>query len=65
LDFGAPHTPLARFVTGYMHGLEETADNFAGRIPQFIKEAGFDTVKEIEHFLTVFGPLSLWQTVKG
>ena len=65
LDFGAPHTPLARFVTGYMHGLEETADNFAGRIPQFIKEAGFGTVTEIENFLTVFGPLSLWQTIKA
>jgi ubiquinone/menaquinone biosynthesis C-methylase UbiE len=65
LDFGAPHTPLARVVTGYMHGLEETDDNFAGRIPQFINEVGFDTVKEIENFLTVFGPLSLWQAVKG
>jgi ubiquinone/menaquinone biosynthesis C-methylase UbiE len=65
LDFGAPHTPLARFVAAYMHGLEEAADNFAGRIPQFIKEVGFDSAKEIENFLTVFGPLSLWQTVKG
>jgi SAM-dependent methyltransferase len=65
LDFGAPYTPLARFVAGYMQGLEEAADNFAGRIPQLIKEVGFDTVTEIENFLTVFGPLSLWQTVKG
>ncbi len=65
LDFGAPHTSMARFVTGYMHGLEEAADNFAGRIPQFIKEAGFNNVVEIENFLTVFGPLSLWRTVKG
>jgi ubiquinone/menaquinone biosynthesis C-methylase UbiE len=65
LDFGAPHSPLARFTTAYMHGLEETADNFAGRIPQFIEEAGFDTVHEVENFVTVFGPLSLWRTVKG
>jgi hypothetical protein len=48
-----------------MNGLEETADNFAGRIPQFINEAGFNAVHEVENFVTIFGPLSLWRTVKG
>ncbi|HSJ87219.1 MAG TPA: methyltransferase domain-containing protein [Anaerolineales bacterium] len=65
LDFGAPHSLLARLITSYMHGLEEAADNFDGWIPQFIAEAGFRSVREVENFVTVFGPLSLWQVVKG
>ena len=65
LDFGAPHSSLARFMTGYMRRLEEVADNFDGLIPHFITEAGFGFVIEAEHFLTMFGPLSLWRTVKG
>lgn len=65
LDFGVPHTPFTRFMATYMRRLEETADNFDGLIPRFIAEAGFDEVKEAQHFVTLFGPLSLWRTVKG
>jgi ubiquinone/menaquinone biosynthesis C-methylase UbiE len=65
LDFGAPHSSLAHFMTGYMRRLEEAADNFDGLIPPFIMEAGFGSVIETESFLTVFGPLSLWRTMKG
>lgn len=65
LDFGAPHSSVARFMTCYMRRLEEVADNFDGLIPHFITEAGFGVVIEAEHFLTVFGPLSLWRAVKG
>ena len=63
LDFAAPHSSRARFMTLYMRRLEEVADNFDGLIPKFIMEAGFGFVEETEHFLTVFGPLSLWLTV--
>ena len=65
LDFGAPHSSLARFMTRYMRRLEEVADNFDGSIPRSIADAGFAFVTEAEHFLTVFGPLSLWRAVKG
>ncbi len=65
LDYGMPHSTTARFITGYMHGLEEAADNFGGLIPQFIRDAGFRSVHEEEHFLTLFGPLSLWRAIKG
>jgi len=64
LDFGAPHSSLARFMTRYMRRLEEVADNFDGLIPRFIAEAGFGLVDEAEHFLTLFGPLSLCRAVK-
>lgn len=65
LDFGAPHSSFASFMTSYMRKLEEVADNFDGLIPRFITEAGFGCVNEAEHFLTLFGPLSLWKAVKG
>lgn len=64
VDFGAPPSPFMRFISRYIR-LEETADNFEGLIPRFITEAGFGEVKEAEHFVTIFGPLSMWQTVKG
>jgi ubiquinone/menaquinone biosynthesis C-methylase UbiE len=65
LDFGEPHSFLSRFMVTYMRRLEEAADNFDGRIPQFIAEAGFGDIKEMAHFVTIFGPLSLWRAVKG
>jgi len=65
LDFGAPHSPLTRFMTKYMRRLEETADNFDGQIPLFVTEAGFGKVKEAQNFVTIFGPLSLWRAIKG
>ena len=65
LDFGAPHSSLARFMVTYMRRLEETADNFDGQIPLFVTEAGFGEVKEAQNFVTIFGPLSLWRAVKG
>ena len=65
LDFGPPHSVLTRFMTIYMRRLEEVADNFDGLIPQFVSEAGFRYISEVEHFFTVFGPLSLWRAIKG
>ena len=65
LDFGAPHSTFTRFIARYIRRLEEVADNFDGQIPLFVTEAGFDEVKEAEHFVTIFGPLSMLQAVKG
>jgi len=65
LDFGAPHSFLTRFMITYMRRLEQAADNFDGLIPGFITEAGFGEVKEAQNFVSLFGPLSLWQAVKG
>jgi ubiquinone/menaquinone biosynthesis C-methylase UbiE len=65
LDFGPPHSSLAIFMTRYMRRLEEVADNFDGLIPNFMTEAGFGSVNEAEHFVTIFGPLSLWRAIKG
>ena len=65
LDFGMPHSSIARLWTKFMRHLEEAADNFDGLLPQFILEAGFQSVSERENFVALFGPLSLWQAIKG
>ena len=65
IDFGEPHSSVMRLMTKLMDGFEETGDNFAGRLPLFITEVGFGEVKEAQHFVTVFGPLSMLRAVKG
>ena len=52
-------------MTKYMRRLEEAADNFDGLILRFVAEAGFGEVQEAENFVTVFGPLSIIQAMKG
>ena len=64
VDFGTPPSPFIRFISRLIR-LEETADNFEGLIPSFITEAGFESVMEVEHFASIFGPLSMIKAVKG
>lgn len=44
VDFGVPRTPWLRLVLWPLrfHVLEEQADNFRGRIPAMLAQAGFD-----------------------
>ena len=65
LDFGTPHGTIGGLLTILMRHLEEVADNFDGLLPRFVLEAGFQSLFEREHFVTLFGPLSLWQAIKG
>jgi ubiquinone/menaquinone biosynthesis C-methylase UbiE len=65
LDFGAAHAFIPGLMTKYMRRLEQAADNFDGLIARFITEAGFGSVKETRHFVTIFGPISVWRAVKG
>lgn len=65
VDFGPPHSSLTRLIRKFMRGFEEADDNLDGLIPRFIKEAGFGSVNETEHFTTIFGPLSMLKAMKG
>lgn len=65
VDFGPPHSSLTRLIRKFMRGFEEADDNLDGLIPRFIKEAGFGSVNETEHFTTIFGPLSMIKAMKG
>jgi len=48
-DFGPPHGWVATAVAAGMRWFERTAENFAGRIPLMLREAGFDPVREVFH----------------
>ena len=46
-------------------GLENTADNFYGRLPRLMSEMGFVEVKHRARFLTVVGPVSITSAQKA
>src|SRR3990172_4755088 len=46
VDFGPARSSMMRLMASIMRGLEETEDNFAGRLPGMLAEAGFHEVQE-------------------
>jgi ubiquinone/menaquinone biosynthesis C-methylase UbiE len=60
-DWGRPANRFLRggfFLTQLLDGFETTGDNVRGFLPEFVSQAGFESVEETMHFATVFG--SLW-----
>lgn len=64
LDFGQPHSALARLVSVVMRRLEETADLIEGVLPEMLRQAGFIEVEETARQMTIFGTLSLYKGQK-
>lgn len=60
-DFGPPHSHAMSVVAALLRHVEEIEDNFAGRLPAMMAEAGFIGVAEVGHFATIFGPMSLYR----
>ena len=58
-DFGRPRHLWARLINPIMRGFEETRENFAGRLPVLLVEAGFIAVSETKHYGTMFGTVTL------
>lgn len=61
-DWGPPHDPLASalfFVSQAIDGFDRTRDHRAGRLPQFVTEAGFGSVERYGRFRTAAGSLDL------
>jgi len=54
---------LSRFIQ-LLDGFETTADNFAGLLPKFIAEAGFEQVEETSYYNTLFGTICLHKSRK-
>jgi ubiquinone/menaquinone biosynthesis C-methylase UbiE len=65
VDFGPPFNLLTRIQAWVMKHLELTADNFAGRIPSMLAEAGFPSAHEAAHATMFFGPIAFYLAVKG
>ncbi len=59
-DFGKPHNSLMAAITLVMRHFEETADNFAGRLPEMFRQAGFEQMQVTGRYGTLFGPLALY-----
>ncbi len=63
-DWGRAANPLMRaafFGIQLLDGFPNTADNVAGRLPDFMREAGFSDVAETQQFSTAFGTMSLYR----
>ena len=60
LDFGPPHGGLERGLTAIFHHGGRIGDNLGGRLPVWLREAGFEDVREVESHRTVFGRISLY-----
>jgi ubiquinone/menaquinone biosynthesis C-methylase UbiE len=61
-DWGAPHDPAmsAIFLVGQaIDGFDRTADHRAGRLPEFLRDAGFGAVERYDRLRTWFGSLDL------
>jgi ubiquinone/menaquinone biosynthesis C-methylase UbiE len=60
LDFGPPKNGLERGLTAAFHHGDRLRDNLQGRLPAWLREAGFEDVREVETHRTLFGRVSLY-----
>ena len=63
-DWGQAANPLMRvlfYLVQLLDGFETTADNVAGRLPQFMGDCGFVDVTETRRFATPLGTISLYR----
>jgi ubiquinone/menaquinone biosynthesis C-methylase UbiE len=60
LDFGPPQSALERALTAAFHHGDRLRDNLEGRLPEWLREAGFEDVREVETHRTLFGRVSLY-----
>ena len=60
LDFGPPHGGIERGLTSLFHHGGRIGDNLGGRLPEWLREAGFQEVREVGSHRTLFGRVSLY-----
>ena len=66
-DWGKPSNLFMRlvfYIVQILDGFETTTDNVQGKIPQYLINAGFQEVKEIEKIDTILGTVSIYQGKK-
>jgi SAM-dependent methyltransferase len=66
-DWGRPQDPLMRTAFAALQlldGLEGTRDHAAGRLPQFIRDAGFSDVRCYRRLRTAWGSLELLEALR-
>jgi ubiquinone/menaquinone biosynthesis C-methylase UbiE len=65
VDFGPPFGPFTWLMSRLMRHLEETKDNFDGKLPGLLSSAGFVAVSETAQLTNLFGPISMIRTHKS
>lgn len=66
-DWGLPANFLMRIASRgieLLDGAETTADSFAGLLPKLMADAGFEAIKETNHFNSAFGTIRLLKSRK-
>ena len=65
-DWGAPQNVLMKLASQGIVLLDgaTTKDNFAGKLPEFIGQSGFEDVEEVRHFNSLFGTIRLHKAYK-
>lgn len=66
-DWGQAANPLMRalfYLVQLLDGFTNTADNVAGKLPDFMRQSGFADVSERRRFATPLGTLSLYSAHK-
>jgi SAM-dependent methyltransferase len=61
-DWTAPGDPIQAVLSWQVRlfdGLDRTRENFAGRLPELLADAGFSEVREHQRLRTAFGTLAL------
>lgn len=60
-DWGLPHNALMRLASQGIVLLDGTTtkDNFAGKLPEFIRQSGFEGIEEKKHFNCLFGTIRI------
>lgn len=61
LDFGGAHSRRDGVVARLLHSSETIRDNYEGRIPILMGDAGFVDASEIAHRATLFGRLAFYR----
>lgn len=61
LDFGPPRSALTRAIGPLLHNAGHVKDNVDGRIPAFMKDAGFSSAEEVAHRNTLIGSMAYYR----
>ncbi|MGH9843832.1 MAG: class I SAM-dependent methyltransferase [Blastocatellia bacterium] len=65
-DWGLPQNALMKIASQGIVLLDGATakDNFAGQLPEFIRQSGFEGVEEMQHFNSLFGTIRLHKAHK-
>jgi hypothetical protein len=68
LDFGPPTNWVFRLLArgvGWLDGETRVRDNWEGRLPVFMREAGFASAEELGNAPTPFGSVSFYKAISA